>query len=268
MPLLELTQIPCLEDNYAWLVVNGGEAFVVDPPEAAPVLARLATTGARLVAAVITHHHGDHVGGNLELVAATGCAVVGNARDGGRVPGLSRRVDPGQTTVVAGVPLEVLDTSGHTLGHVAYAVGRRFDVVRRHGHGGVEEAIDRLAGRPALFVGDALFGAGCGRLFEGTREMLTQALRTLAARNPSALICCAHEYTAANLRFACHGFPDNHAIAARAQGLAAEMGASRSSVPSTLEEELATNPFLLALTTRDPIEAVGELRARKDVFAV
>ena len=111
--------------------------------------------------------------------------MVGNARDGGRIPALSRRVDPGQTTVVAGVPLEVLDTSGHTLGQVAWATSRRFEVVRRHGHGGVEEAVARLANRPALFVGDALFGAGCGRLFEGTREMLTQALKVLAARNPA-----------------------------------------------------------------------------------
>lgn len=264
--MLELIQVPCLVDNYSWLVVNGAEAFVVDPAEAAPVLARLAPTGARLVAVVNTHHHDDHVGGNEELVDATGCAVVGSARDGGRVPRLSRRVDPGQTTVVAGVALEVLDTSGHTLGHVAYATGRRFDVVRRHGHGGVEESVERLAGRPALFVGDALFGAGCGRLFEGTREMLTQALRTLAARNPSSLVCCAHEYTEANLRFARATHPEHAAIAARAAGLDVEMGEARSSVPSTLEVELATNPFLLALMARDPVEAVGELRSRKDSF--
>ena len=264
--MLELIQIPCLTDNYAFLVVNGDEAFVVDPSEAEPVLARLAATGARLVAVLTTHHHGDHVGGNEALVAGTGCAVIGNARDGGRIPCLSRRVDPGQTTVVAGVSLEVLDTSGHTLGHVAYACGRRFDVVRRHGHGGVETAIDLLAGRPALFVGDALFGAGCGRLFEGTKEMLTAALRTLAARNPASLVCCAHEYTAANLRFARQALPDHAAIAERARAFDDQLGASRSSVPSTLETELATNPFLLALEDDDPVAAVGELRARKDAF--
>lgn len=266
--MLELIQIPCLTDNYAWLVVDGAQALVVDPAEAAPVLDRLAPTGAQLAAVLVTHHHDDHVGGIDELVAATGCAVVGNARDGGRIPRLSRRVDPGQTTVVAGLPLEVLDVSGHTLGHVAYACARRFGVVRRHGHGGSETEVARLAGRPALFVGDALFGAGCGRLFEGTKEMLAAALATLAARNPSSLVCCAHEYTAANLRFAQAALPDHDAIRARALGLDEEMGAAKSSVPSTLEEELATNPFLLALHDDEPAAAVGELRARKDVFAV
>ncbi|MCC7072986.1 MAG: hydroxyacylglutathione hydrolase [Deltaproteobacteria bacterium] len=264
--MLELIQVPCLADNAAWLVVNGAEALVVDPAEAAPVLERVATSGARLVATLITHHHPDHVGGVAELVATTGCAVVGNARDGGRIPHLTRRVDPEQTTVVAGVPLEVLDTSGHTLGHVAWACARRFDVVRRHGHGGVEAVAEHLAGRPALFVGDALFGAGCGRLFEGTREMLAQALRTLADRNPSSLVCCAHEYTAQNLRFARQVLPDNAAIAARADGLDEEMGQARSSLPSTLALELATNPFLLALANADPVVAVGELRHRRDGF--
>ncbi|OGQ09968.1 MAG: hydroxyacylglutathione hydrolase [Deltaproteobacteria bacterium RBG_16_71_12] len=265
--MLELIQIPCLTDNYAWLVVDGAQALVVDPSEAAPVLERLRAAGARLAAVLVTHHHADHVGGVEELVAATGCAVVGNARDGGRIPGLSRRVDPGQTTVVAGLPLEVLDTSGHTLGHVAYACARRFDVVRRHGHAGVETDSERLAGRPALFVGDALFGAGCGRLFEGTKAMLTQALRTLAARNPAALVCCAHEYTAANLRFARQVLPANAAIAARAAHLDDELGPARSTVPSTLALELETNPFLLALAAADAVGAVGELRARRDAFA-
>lgn len=139
--------------------------------------------------------------------------------------------------------------------------------MRRHGHGGVEVVAEHLAGRPALFVGDALFGAGCGRLFEGTREMLTQALRTLAARNRSSLVCCAHEYTAVNLRFARQALPGNAAIAARADGLDEEMGAARSSLPSTLEVELQSNPFLLALVEPDPVAAVGDLRHRRDGFS-
>ncbi len=240
---------------------------MVDPAEAAPVLERVRAAGVRLVAALVTHHHPDHVGGVEELVDATGCAVVGNARDGGRIPRLSRRVDPGQTTVVAGLPFEVLDVSGHTLGHIAWACARRFPVVRRHGHGGDEIVDDALAGRPALFVGDALFGAGCGRLFEGTREMLTQALRTLAVRNPASLVCCAHEYTAANLRFARQVLPEHAAIAERAARLDDVMGAARSSLPSTLELELATNPFLLALAAEDPVAAVGDLRHRRDGFS-
>lgn len=264
--MLALVQIPCLTDNSAWLVVSDGAAFVVDPPAAEPVLARLATTGARLVAVVNTHHHGDHTGGNLALARATGCEIVGNARDAERLPGLSRGVEPGCSIDVAGLVLRVLDVSAHTRGHVAYALDASVDEVLRHGHGGTEVAEPRLGGRPALFVGDALFAAGCGRLFEGTPADLERALRALAREDPRALVCCAHEYTASNLRFARQALPGNEAIAARAAGLDDEMGRARSSLPSTLEEELRTNPFLLALDAPDPVFAVGALRRAKDAF--
>lgn len=264
--MLTLVQIPCLTDNSAWLVVSGGQAFVVDPPVAEPVLARLEATGARLAAVLNTHHHPDHTGGNIALREATGCEIVGNARDADRLPGLTRAVEPGGTVGVAGLALRVLDVKAHTRAHVAYALDEPVDEVIRHGHGGIETSIPRLARRPALFVGDALFAAGCGRLFEGTPTDLERSLRTLSREDPRALVCCAHEYTASNLRFARHALPDNRAIAARVDRLDEEMGAAKSSLPSTLEEELATNPFLLALTAADPVDAVGALRRAKDAF--
>lgn len=261
-----LIQIPCLRDNSAWLVVHDGAAFVVDPPEAEPVLARLLATGATLAAVLNTHHHHDHVGGNLALRDATGCAIVGNAADAARIPGLTRAVDPGERVDVAGLTLRVLDVKAHTRGHVAFALDTGAGQVLQHGHGGIEVASVALAGRKLLFVGDTLFGAGCGRLFEGSASDLERALRTLASEGAEALVCCAHEYTAANLRFARHARPDVDAIAARADALERTMGAARSSLPFTLGGELQTNPFLLALHEADPVAAVGALRAAKDVF--
>jgi hydroxyacylglutathione hydrolase len=261
----KLIQIPCLEDNSAWLLVRGDVAVVVDPPEAAPVLARLPAE-TRLAAVLSTHHHGDHVGGNVDLRAATGCEIVGNEADRDRLPGLTRAVGVGELVDVAGFRLRVLDVKAHTRAHVAYALDAVVDEVVRHGHGGVEEVVPRLAGRPALFVGDALFAAGCGRLFEGTPHDLERALRTLCVEDPRSLVCCAHEYTAANLRFARHALPDHDAIRARAEGLDDEMGAARSSLPSTLDVELLTNPFLLALQSERPVDDVGALRRAKDLF--
>lgn len=288
--VLQLVQIPVWRDNYAYLVHDGARAFVVDSPEAAPVLECLAALpGVRLEAVVVTHHHGDHVGGNRELVAKTGCAVVGPAHDRARIPGITVLAAIGGTVNVAGVSLRVLDVHAHTRGHVAYACDTPIDVVIRHGHGGDAQAIARLAGRPALFVGDSLFAAGCGRLFEGTPEDLARALATLAVEDPRALVCCAHEYTSSNLRFATHVLPDHEPLRGRALALAEEMRGTDSSVPDTLARELETNPFLLALdgftpSSRlgpgprrelarrfqldrdDAVTVIGRLRAAKDAF--
>ncbi len=265
---MRLIQIPCLSDNTAWLVVDeAARAFVVDPSEAAPVRARLESDGLTLASIVLTHHHADHTGGTADLVAATGARVIGHAADSSRLPPLDTAAMPSDiVTPLPGVTLRMLDVHAHTRTHVAYVMDRVVDRVTRHGHAAdaVDEDVARLAGRPALFVGDTLFAAGCGRLFEGTPADLFAALSLLAAQNPRALLCCAHEYTAANLRFAVHALPDVKAIAERARALDVEMGAARSSLPSTLEEEIATNPFLLAL--HDGVDALGALRRAKDVF--
>jgi hydroxyacylglutathione hydrolase len=272
---MRLIQIPCLTDNTAWLVADDAAshrpAFVVDPSEAAPVLARLDADGLRLEAVVLTHHHADHTGGTADLVAATGARVIGHAVDAARLPPLDVAALPGDVvTPIDGVQLRVLDVHAHTRAHVAYAMDRVIERVTRHGHdvAGIEvvdEDIARLARRPALFVGDTLFAAGCGRLFEVTPDDLHRALALLAAQDARALVCCAHEYTAANLRFAMHAFPDVVAIAARTAALHTEMGRARSSLPSTLEEELETNPFLLTLA--QGVEALGAMRRAKDAFS-
>ena len=264
--MITIAQVPCLEDNYAWLVVHDDVAFVVDPSECAPVLATLARfAGARLVAVLCTHHHHDHIGGAADLRAATGCAVIGNA-DEPRIPGVTRPVRVGEPVDVAGLSVRVLDVRAHTDHHVAFALDQTVQRVVRHGHAGVVEDKADLAGRPALFVGDALFAAGCGRLFEGTAADLERALRTLSACDPRALVCCGHEYTAGNLRFARHAFPGHAGIAARLSALPDDKGASLSSVPSTLADELVTNPFLLALSDADPVAAVAAMRRAKDAF--
>ncbi len=279
--MLELVQVPVWRDNYVYLVLNGRRAFVVDPPEAGPVLDHLgALEGVQLEAVLNTHHHPDHVGGNRALVDATGCAVVGPAHDQARIPAVTRTVSIGEAIEIAGLRMVVLDVRAHTRGHIAYRTDASFDRVTRHGHGGEATEVPRLGGRIGLFVGDSLFLGGCGRLFEGTATDLHASMQVLRGQPEEALVCCAHEYTASNLRFATHAMPGNGAIRARLDGLEAERGASRSSVPDVLGREFETNPFLLALDAEnhDAIDpsidvpvgdiagVLGALRSAKDTF--
>jgi hydroxyacylglutathione hydrolase len=255
--------VACLHDNYAYLVsVDGSdETVVVDPSEAAPVEAALAATGAKLTAIVVTHHHPDHVAGVPALVAKRpGLPVYGFAGDTSRIEGLSHGLHDGEVFAVLGLSWRVLHVPGHTLGAIAYLVKQ----------GDQSPA--------ALFTGDTLFVAGCGRMFEGTREMMRRSLvEVLAALPEDTQVFCGHEYTEANLRFAATVEPKNASIQAAIQAAAARRAQGLPTVPSTLAEQRMTNPFLRddvgavrafvgVSETAPPAEVFGALRAAKDTF--
>lgn len=280
--MLTLRQVPVWNDNYAYILANGERALVVDAPEADPVLAVAGEMGVRIETLLNTHHHPDHVGSNADLVAATGCTVVAAAHDRERIPHASAEAVVGETISAIGLTFRVLDVRAHTMGHIAYALDDNIDVVIQHGHQGAPHQAQHLSQRPAIFVGDSLFAAGCGRLFEGTPFDLEAAMRTLVAEDERALVVCAHEYTASNLAFATSidtQSPHDLAIKARAKALVQDMGIAKSSVPSTLETERETNPFLLALFDEPcaayakaldveplPASVLGALRQAKDHF--
>jgi hydroxyacylglutathione hydrolase len=217
---VEIHPLPAFEDNYIWAIRRGDQVAVVDPGEAAPVQRYLRQTGARLCAVLVTHRHDDHTDGIAALTAATSIPVFGPSLEA--VAGVTRPLADGERIALPelGIDFEVIAVPGHTRGHVAYY---------REG---------------TLFCGDVLFGAGCGRVFEGTMAQMQASLARLAALPADTLIYCAHEYTAANLRFARAVEPDNAALLARSAAVAKLRGEGRYSVPSTLAEELATNPFL------------------------
>ncbi len=220
---MRIESIPALEDNYIWALRGMGpvgRVAVVDPGEAAPVLRFLDQTRDRLCAILVTHRHGDHVGGIGEILARHPVPVYGPALEAADVVTHPLRDGERLTLQALGIDFEVLHLPGHTRGHVAYY-------------------------RPGmLFCGDVLFGAGCGRVFEGTPEQMHAALARIAALPADTRIYCAHEYTESCLRFARTVEPDNPAIAARIERVAALRAAGQPSVPSTLAEELDTNPFL------------------------
>ncbi|WP_437674405.1 hydroxyacylglutathione hydrolase [Sorangium sp. So ce131] len=215
--------VPCLSDNYAYLVAADGrrEAIVIDPSEAAPVVAALERAGLGLSAIVNTHHHHDHVGGNEALRERYGdVPVFAHASDVGRVPAQTVRVEEGKPVEVAGLTLQPLHVPGHTLGAVSYCV------------------------EDAVFTGDTLFIAGCGRMFEGTPEVMHASLSKLAALPGHTRVFCGHEYTVNNLRFAETVEPDNQAVRDKLAAARAARERGEPTVGSTIAEELATNPFL------------------------
>jgi len=255
MSELVIRQLNALRDNYIYLLrdPDTGATGVVDPAEPDPVERALAETGWRLTHILNTHHHADHTGANLALKAKWHCTIVGPRADHGRIPGIDIDVGEGDTYAFGKQVAQVYDVPGHTRGHIAYW----------------------FEGSRALFCGDTLFALGCGRLFEGTPQQMWTSLSKLRALPPDTRVYCAHEYTQSNARFALTVEPGNAALVSRSHEIDRLRAGGRPTVPSTLREERATNPFLRADepalqaamgAAGDAVATFAEIRRRKDVF--
>lgn len=247
-----LSAIAALQDNYIWCFTNGADAVVVDPGEAAPVQRWLADGGYRLRDILLTHHHPDHQAGVSALVAATGARVWGASADRHRLPPLDHALAEGDAVRVPGAEFSVLETPGHTVGHISYLGGGR------------------------LFCGDTLFSAGCGRMFEGRPAQYHASLARLAALPDPTAVHCTHEYTVANLAFAAALTPDDPALLAALDDARGVRRSGGITLPSTLGWEKRHNPFLrcaepaiaaaVGRPGAPPVEVFAALRAAKDGF--
>jgi hydroxyacylglutathione hydrolase len=259
-PVMQVYRLPALSDNYIFLLHDPIHriAAVVDPAEAAPVLACLQQLQANLGAILNTHHHGDHVGGNAQLLKQFPQAVVyGGVEDRGRIPGQQVFLQAGDRVAFGDHTAEVLFVPGHTRAHIAYYFA--------------PQAPDEWGD---LFCGDTLFAGGCGRLFEGTPTQMVQSLSKLRALPDTTRVWCAHEYTLKNLQFALTVDRQNLALAERFEQVKVARSRSEATIPSTLAIEKATNPFLrwdapelqAAVKARDEIQTFSRLRGMKDQF--
>ena len=249
---IEIEIVPCLSDNYAYLVKTGDVCAVVDPSEPEPVRAALARRGWKLTHILNTHHHLDHTGGNLALKAETGAVVVGPGKDAGRIPGIDSGVEEGSDWELGGHKVQVLEVPAHTRGAITFVIDGN------------------------AFTGDTLFTLGCGRLFEGDAAMMWQSLSKLMKLPDDTKIWCGHEYTQSNGRFALSIEPGNQALKARMDEVNALRAAGKPTVPATLGLEKQTNPFLrpdsaeirksLGMETEDTVAVFGEIRERKNNF--
>ena len=234
--------LPILSDNYAWLVRDDVTGFtaVVDPAEEAPITAAIEAAGGRLDAILLTHHHDDHIAAVEPLRARYGAAVIGAKADSHRLPKLDQAVTEGDTVRIGEGAARVIDTPGHTVGHISYFIEP----------GAV------------LLCGDTLFSLGCGKLLEGTAADMFGSLQKLAALPPETVVCCGHEYTQSNARFAVTEEPGNIALRERAASVGRLRAAGQPTVPTHLADELAQNPFLHATDAA----TLGAIRTRKDHF--
>jgi hydroxyacylglutathione hydrolase len=250
--MTDIEIIPCLSDNYAYLVKSGDQCAVVDPSEAAPVKAALARKGWRLTHILNTHHHLDHCGGNLDLKRETGATIVGPAKDAARIPGIDLGVDEASGWEFDGRKVRVLEVPAHTRGAITFVIDGN------------------------AFTGDTLFLMGCGRLFEGDPQMMWTSLSKLMTLPDETKIFCGHEYTQSNGRFALTLEPGNQALQKRMEDVQAARAAGQPTVPATISLEKQTNPFLrpdspeirksLGMEDANTVAAFGEIRARKDRF--
>jgi len=234
--------IPMLSDNYSWLLIDSasGKVGIVDPAEAAPAIAALEALGKRLDFIFLTHHHGDHIDGAPELAARYNASIVGNVADTHRLPKLDIPVHEGALVDFGAARLRVIETPGHTLGHISYYIA----------DGGI------------LLPGDTLFSLGCGRLFEGSAAQMFSSIAKYSDLPDDTLVCAGHEYTASNAKFALAMEPENEALQARARTVAALRAKGLPTLPVSLGEERATNPFLRAKTP----EEFARIRTAKDHF--
>ncbi|BBC72416.1 hydroxyacylglutathione hydrolase [Altererythrobacter sp. B11] len=252
--MLEVHQFPCLSDNYGFLLHDpaSGETACIDTPDAEAYLREAEGKGWRITQIWNTHWHPDHAGGNEAIKAATGCTITAPAGDAAKIAAVDRTVADGDTVSLGEWTAQVIDVGGHTMGHIAY----------------------HLPAAGMAFVGDSLFALGCGRMFEGTPPQFWASLSRLKALPPETTLYCAHEYTAANARFALHADPENAALGDYAAEVERRRAAGEPTVPMGLARELATNPFLRAddpvLQARwgggGAVETFAALRAAKDAF--
>ncbi len=224
MQTLEIALIPCLTDNYATLIhaPDSGKTLVVDAPDAAAIKSALAARSWRLTHILVTHHHHDHTGGVAALKAHFGCHVFGPAIEAERVPGIDRDLSEGAHVDFSGEKIQVLSTPGHTLGHLSYY----------------------LPEQKLVFTGDTLFSLGCGRIFEGDAETMWGSLQKLARLPDDTAVCCGHEYTLANGRFALTIEPENEVLRRRMKDVETLRSEGLPTLPTTIGLEKATNPFL------------------------
>lgn len=251
---MEIHLVPAFNDNYMYLLRDGGTVAVVDPGDATPVLAELDRRGWRLTHILNTHHHDDHIGGNRTLKERFGCPVIGARADSHRIQDMDIALADGETASVGPHEARVIAVPGHTSGHIAF----------------------HFAGAGALFCGDSLFALGCGRLFEGTPAQMWESLLKLRTLPDDTRVYCGHEYTLSNARFAVTVDPQNQELAQRVETIQAQRGRGEPTIPMVLGLEKRTNPFLraddpgvqaaLGMAGGDPAAVFAEIRGRKDKF--